>query len=133
MGGMDTDCKLAPGYHMPQGYAKATLHGRQQLAHRVAWQKAYGPIPSGLEVMHSCDNPACINLNHLVLGTHAANMADMRAKGRTRRFVEIQTHCKNGHPYDAENTYWSTRNGYHTRRCRVCRRAQDRRRRANVG
>ncbi len=61
---------------------------RASLAHRVAWQLYVGPIPPGAEVMHKCDNPACVRFpvrgrGCLRLGTHADNMADMYAKGRS--------------------------------------------------
>jgi hypothetical protein len=56
------------------------------LAHRASWVMARGPIPDGQHVLHTCDESACVNPAHLFLGTQAANMRDMRAKGR-HRFV----------------------------------------------
>lgn len=49
------------------------------------WQAVHGPIPIGLKVRHDCDNPRCINVDHLQLGTHADNMADRNRKNRQAR------------------------------------------------
>jgi hypothetical protein len=52
------------------------------LAHRVVFEISNGAIPEGLVVMHSCDNPACCNPDHLTIGTMLDNCRDMIAKGR---------------------------------------------------
>lgn len=55
---------------------------KQKLAHRVMFELVNGPIPEGMELLHSCDNPSCINPEHLRIGTHVENMADRDAKKR---------------------------------------------------
>ena len=117
-------CIDAPGYKMPNGYARKWYQGKQQLAHRVAWQQAFGPIPVGLVVMHACDNPACINVDHLILGTQSDNMQDKKAKGRAHRLSQIQTHCRRGHALTPDNDYGGTKDGYVIRRCKVCARTE---------
>lgn len=66
------------------GQFSAKVDGRWTMlrAHRVAWQLTNGEIPEGLQVLHRCDNPACVRPSHMWLGTQAENLADMRQKGR---------------------------------------------------
>lgn len=54
------------------------------IAYRYVWELIHGPIPPGLEVCHTCDNGLCCRPDHLFVGTHAENMADMKRKGRGR-------------------------------------------------
>jgi len=57
-------------------------HGKTMFAHRLSFEDANGQIPEGMVVCHRCDNPGCINLDHLFLGWQSDNHADMVAKGR---------------------------------------------------
>lgn len=61
---------------------KAEGRDKPELAHRVSWFLSIGPIPNKMCVLHRCDNPGCVRLDHLFLGTRADNNLDMIKKGR---------------------------------------------------
>jgi hypothetical protein len=64
------------------GYGQFQLAGQPYMAHRIAWTLENGPIPDGLSILHRCDNKLCVRPDHLWVGTHDDNMADMAEKGR---------------------------------------------------
>lgn len=81
-GRLRSACIAWDGYKTPEGYGRPTVAGKKVAAHRHVWEQAHGPIPAGLCVLHLCDQPSCVNLDHLVLGTQRANMADRQLKKR---------------------------------------------------
>ena len=66
----------------PKGYVRIRRNGTATYLHRYHYEKINGPIPDGLYVMHACDNPSCINPDHLSVGTPADNVLDAINKGR---------------------------------------------------
>jgi len=82
-------CAEWKGAKTGTGYGHFWHSGRLVLAHRVAFELAFGEIPClegadhrGACILHRCDNPACVNPEHLFVGTHLDNMRDMDRKGR---------------------------------------------------
>ena len=111
------DCIEWTGYREKGGYGRLFRKGRVWQAHRWEWTEKHGPIPEGMCVLHRCDNPPCVNVAHLFLGTQVDNIHDMIAKGRRRTGQSERTHCKRGHEFTASNTK-ITKEGW--RQCRAC-------------
>jgi hypothetical protein len=124
----DDECWPWTGALFPTGYGAIQINGKVNYAHRVVHGLLVGSIPDGLVLDHICHKPdeceggdgcphrRCVNPHHLAVGTYADNNAPDRISSAQRR----KTHCPQGHPYDAANTYLY-RGG---RNCRKCARAR---------
>lgn len=118
-----TGCWEWRGARTKSGYGQIQVTGvGVRLAHRLSHAIASGRDPVGRLVLHSCDNPPCVNPQHLRDGTHSENMRDAISRGRKTRVP--QTHCHAGHEFTAENTRLDGRGA---RVCRECKRLTNRR------
>lgn len=77
--------------------------GGHVLAHRYSAMLHFGMFDTRLLVLHHCDNPACVNPDHLYLGDHQQNADDKMRRGR--HTGANKTHCEHGHEFTKENTY----------------------------
>lgn len=113
-------CWIWKAARRPDNYGQFKFRGQMMNANRVSWILHNGEIPDGLLVCHRCDNPPCINPDHLFLGSHQDNRTDAVKKGRiwVGHHRSRSTHCDKGHLFTTETTL-VRKDGYH-RRCRIC-------------
>src|SRR5208337_2264491 len=106
------------------GYGRLSVGGRVHVVTRVVLWAFKGDArmkelmhDNGLEACHTCDNPPCINPNHLFVGTSKKNKWDSIKKGRCRYTA---THCTRGHKFTKSNTKIFIYKGTRHRFCRTC-------------
>jgi hypothetical protein len=117
-------CIHFTGPILDTGYGLVWNGTKQQAAHRAAYEFFVGPIPEGYTIDHECHNAdltcrrgnlcphrRCINPEHLTPKPLLENWRAARAR---------LTHCKRGHPFNEENTYWHLNAGYWCRQCKQC-------------
>jgi hypothetical protein len=78
----ESGCHVYTGSKTHNGYGRLAFRFKHYRAHRVSFELNFGPIPHGHQVCHKCDNPPCINPDHLFLGTAKDNALDRKIKGR---------------------------------------------------
>ncbi len=96
------------------GYGRAAFKDMKTPAHRISYFAFKGDFQSFL-VCHKCDTPACVNPDHLWLGTAKDNMKDCVSKGR-----KSKSHCEYGHKFTEDNIYWKKYKNKTAKSCKTC-------------
>lgn len=118
-----TDCWVWQGPLDKDGYGTFYLRRRNRRAHRVGWFTAFGEIPNGTVINHTCETRACVNPYHLEITTVLGNA--LRNSKSAAMLNSAKTGCPKGHPYDRK--YISKRTGRPQRYCSICEQAKGRR------
>lgn len=93
---LDNGCWEWIGSKWKSGYGKIMENRKYISAHRYFYRLYKGDFDPQLDVLHSCDNPSCVNPDHLQLGTHSDNMKDMYSKGRRTQAGKHNANYKHG-------------------------------------
>jgi len=100
------------------GYGEFRFGYQNYKAHRISYEFMVGPVPEGLQLDHLCRNKSCVNPGHLEPVTSQENTVRMVP------YLDLPTHCPQGHEYTTDNTYMERGR---KRKCRTCHRENMRR------
>lgn len=102
------------------GYAQTSWGNRSWAVTRLIYCATRGAFDPDLDICHSCDNPGCVNPEHIRVDEHRANLRDASKRGRLQG--QWKTHCLRGHPLSGDNLYRQPVSGF--RGCRTCQKAR---------
>jgi len=130
----NSGCWLWFGQATPKGYGQLGFQSRKVrrnvYAHRLAYVVLVSAIPNGMQIDHLCRNARCCNPAHLEPVTPRENILRGDGPRITRERHASITHCRQGHPFDEENTHLTRhRDGRRSRQCKQCWRREERRKR----
>ena len=99
-------------------YGEIWNNGKKRPASQISWElKNNKPFPEGMDACHKCDNPNCVNPDHIFPGTASDNARDAENKGRLVHNVKRVSFCKRGHKFEGDNIGVQS-NG--SRHCKIC-------------
>lgn len=114
------------GTNKKGGYGQFYVGNKAFVASRWIYQQIHGELDATIQVCHKCDNPKCVNPDHLFAGTATENYYDSIRKGRMK-ISPRRTHCVNGHELVGDNvSEYKTKTGTTNRRCRKCKNERER-------
>jgi len=132
------DCWIWEGGKTSKGYGSFKYYQDRSAigAHVSSYLFYIGEVPKGMLVRHRCDNPPCVNPEHLIIGSNSDNMKDMFERGRNGPQTKKQTHCKKGHSFEEfEPIVYVKKQGRQIgeeyRVCKECKRINDSKRKGN--
>lgn len=134
--GDDKSCWTWTGAKHGSGYGVIYARGKDWLAHRFSYELAFGTIPPGLQIDHTCHNDTDCAGGKTCLHRQCVNPAHLEAveprenRSRSHLYMSKRTHCPRGHEYTPENTRV---NSLGSRGCIACQRLKDKQRRSSPG